>query len=454
MTESTQKGQLGRQAVVIGGSVAGIATARVLSEHFDKVLILEKDPVDEGQPGFRDSTRQDRHLHQLLKGGAQAIERMFPGVTEDFVSSGAVQMDLGMDLVWSTLGTSLPREPLNINILQQTRPQLEHLMRRRLHDSGNVEFRDQCAVLGLLTTDDHERVTGVQVMERDTNQRIEIAADLVVDTSGRGSHLSRWLKELDYVPPESLLAKTDLAYTSLLFEDPHLGSDRPWLGYYVAAVPPTSPVGGAILPQENGRWLVTLYGYDGNHSPTDLDGYMEFASKLPDKAIYEAVREAKPIGEAHVFQSAGPLRRYYEKLSRFPDGLLTLGDGMCSLDPVYGQGMSSAILSAEALGEVLTDLGEGRSNLKGLYKTFFKKIGRILDTPWTMCMGTAMVYSSDTPSAKEKRESAYLTKVSTVAKEHPDLWVQFLRVMQLVDPLESLHTPAIESLVSQANDQA
>ena len=64
--------RLGQQAVVIGGSLAGLMTARVLADYFDHVTMLERDEIED-RPVIHKSIPQGNHLHGLLQGGQQVL---------------------------------------------------------------------------------------------------------------------------------------------------------------------------------------------------------------------------------------------------------------------------------------------------------------------------------------------------------------------------------------------
>jgi flavin-dependent dehydrogenase len=90
---------LAHRAIIIGGSIAGLITARVLSEHFDQVVILERDVVDD-RPVLHRSVPQDHHLHGLLQGGQDVLEAMYPGFVEELRGRGATRVAVGRDIVW------------------------------------------------------------------------------------------------------------------------------------------------------------------------------------------------------------------------------------------------------------------------------------------------------------------------------------------------------------------
>ena len=76
-----------RKAVVIGGSIAGLLTARVLSNHFQEVIIVEKDNFVEGDK-VRSGTPQANHIHLLLVKGKEILQEFFPELEEDLLKKG------------------------------------------------------------------------------------------------------------------------------------------------------------------------------------------------------------------------------------------------------------------------------------------------------------------------------------------------------------------------------
>src|SRR3954447_11411420 len=104
-TQMRQAARLGGQnAVVIGGSMAGLLAARVLADHFAQVTVIERD-VPEAATEPRKGVPQGRHAHGLLARGQEIIADLFPGLFDDLVAAGAVRVDMGLDLKWYQFGT-------------------------------------------------------------------------------------------------------------------------------------------------------------------------------------------------------------------------------------------------------------------------------------------------------------------------------------------------------------
>lgn len=288
------------RAIVMGGSMAGLLAARVLSETFDEVTIIERDILPQG-PEQRRGVPQGLHTHGLLAGGREALETLFLGISEALVEAGCVMGDVVRDCRWFFEGACLARPASGLHALFVSRPMLEAMVRELTLALPNVSVREDASVVGLVATDDGARICGVRT-------GIEtLMADLVVDATGRGSRTPQWLKELGYDSPEQETVQTELRYTTRLFRrrNDHLDGG---LGAIVGRTP-ESKRGGVMLAQEHDRWTVTLIGCFGEGAPENLDGFIEFARTLPAPYIYDVVRRAEPVGDAARTKFTASVRR-------------------------------------------------------------------------------------------------------------------------------------------------
>lgn len=114
-------------AFVVGGSMAGLFTARVLADHFEAVTLIERDSFPEG-PEFRKGVPQSRHVHVFLARGQRIAGRLFPGLEEDLIFSGAEVVDVG-EGAWLTPAGLAPRFHSGIPLLTCTRNLIEHAVR-------------------------------------------------------------------------------------------------------------------------------------------------------------------------------------------------------------------------------------------------------------------------------------------------------------------------------------
>jgi len=290
---------------------------------------------------------------------------------------------------------------------------------------------------------DGHNISGVRMHRRDdreTEQRL--IADLVVDASGRASQIPQQLRVLGFERPDESSVRIDVGYATCLFRAPNAARD--WKALYVVSQPPAKR-GALILPLEDNRWICTLVGMHGDHPPADRQGYMAFAKSLPVPDIYEALRTAEPLSDIVRYGFPAGLRRHYDKLNRFPPGLLVLGDALCSFNPIYGQGMSAAGMYADALQACLQErvaLGWG---LKDLWRTFFRDVARAADRPWQLATGEDFRYTETTGTRGRalKLLHWYTSKVHAAASVSPHVTERFYEVMHLLKAPSALFTPAI-----------
>ncbi|MDB5310297.1 MAG: monooxygenase FAD-binding protein, partial [Gemmataceae bacterium] len=342
-----------RHAVVVGGSLAGMLAARVLSDHFDIVTLLERDrlPVT---PAARPGLPQGRHVHVLLERGRGAMERFLPGLTGDLVRAGAERLDATRDVAWMSPYGWYVRFPGDLLLLASTRDLIDWGVRARVAALPNVRIHQGAEVTGLVRgPGDGARVAGVRLRPRTADAEAGrggavLAADLVVVADGRHSRLPDWLTALGYEPPEETVVNSFQGYASRLYRPP-AGFQADWKSLYIQQAPPADPRGGLVVPVEGGLWVVSLVGGDGDYPPTDEAGFLAFARSLRSPAVYEAIAAAEPLTPIAGQRATENRQRHYARLGRFPEGVVAVGDAVCAFNPVYGQGMTAAALGAEVL---------------------------------------------------------------------------------------------------------
>jgi 2-polyprenyl-6-methoxyphenol hydroxylase-like FAD-dependent oxidoreductase len=366
-----------QHAIVVGASIAGLLAARILSDHFSQVTVVDRDTLpDTIEP--RRGTPQAYHVHVLLRRGLLILEQLFPGLEQELARYGAPLVDWTEDLAWYTPAGWGPRFPSGFTTRTCSRPLLETIIRRRVTALPNVTFQPRSEVIGLTSTEDRSTVTGVQIRSRDQIQdspSSSLQGGLVVDASGRSSRGGEWLAELGYSLADEITIRSFFGYATRIFNPPpELQVD--WKVLMVRNRPPYGTTGGVIYPVEGNRWIVNIGGAGEEVPPTDEAGFIEFARHLIHPAFYDAIQNAESLSPIHGYRRTENRLRRYECMHRWPQGFIVIGDAAGTFNPVYGQGMTVAALEALALDEWL--------NRQASCHVFQKKIARVQHTPWLM----------------------------------------------------------------------
>ncbi|MBW4582624.1 MAG: 2-polyprenyl-6-methoxyphenol hydroxylase-like oxidoreductase [Tildeniella nuda ZEHNDER 1965/U140] len=433
-----------RRAIVIGGSMAGLLAARVLIDHFAEVVLIERDGVSDPL-ATRPGVPQSQHVHVLLTQGQRLLEQLFPGLAAALTAAGAPTVEWTADWLMLGAGKWLPRCSSDLSGRTCSRTLLEGLIRQRLLASPKLTLLTGCQVEGLLTTKENQRVNGVQLHWRtpDAASVPLLSAALVVDASGRNSALPSWLTQMGYDAPPETMINAFLGYASRWYERPK-SLEADWQGITVAALEGVNSRGGVLYPIENDRWIVTLGGVGHDYPPTDETGFLAFARSLRVPILYDLLKEAQPLSPIYSYRRTENRWRHYERLHHMPEGIVALGDAVCAFNPVYGQGMTTAALSAMTLDRCLKQVQTQTRNHFSL--RFHKQLARQLKTPWLMATGEDGRWSTTKgaqPGRRERLMQKYFDRVTVLMQDSPALMKTFAEVVHMVKPPTALLAPGI-----------
>lgn len=426
----------GEHAVVLGASLAGLLAARVLSESYGRVTVVERDRLEAGQ-GVRRGVPQARHVHALLPSGSQALETLFPGLLAELVAHGTKVISDYTEFFFSIAGhrLSAAAEPRVLTYLP-TRPHLERRIRERVTAISTVHLADGRDVVGLVTDRPGGRISGVRVTARMPGSAEELlAADLVVDAMGRGTRVPAWLTELGYGAPQEDAVAVHIGYSSAPLRLRH-GTEPEKI--VLIGPTPGRPTGMALLATEDHTWLFTATGYRGHHPGNTFESMVEGVAGFAPPHIVEALRYAEPIAPVATYRYEANRRRRYDRTAGLPRGLIAVGDALCGFNPIYAQGMSVAALAAMALRESLHTGGD-------LERRYFRAAARPVEIAWQLAVGqdlTQPLVEGPRP-LRVRLVNRYVRRLLAAGEHDPVVAGRFLRVSAFVDPPTALLRPHI-----------
>jgi 2-polyprenyl-6-methoxyphenol hydroxylase-like FAD-dependent oxidoreductase len=422
--------------VIIGGGIAGMVHARIIVDYAERITILERDQFsDTAEP--RSGTPQSQHVHFLLARGLQELDALFPGFRSALTNDmGAPEVTIGLDTHFMILGQWMPRLNAGIRTVCASRPEIEHVLRGFIVKNPKIDIRSHAEAIGLQFVDNRVKAIVTRQRGLPADERV-VAADLVIDASGRRSKAREWLQQAGFPTPTTTRIDPSIGYASRWYQKP-MTATNDWRVLYQFTNPPDQRRGGVILEHGQHRWLASLVGINGDYPLTDEVDFMEFARSLPDPTFYNTLQNAKPISGIVGYQNAPNEWHHYERLGHLPQGFLVTGDALCIVNPVYGQGMTKAVLNAQLLGEMLAS-GQIEA------KSFYQKVARLNQDFWDTAALGDLNYPNTTSTRKETMmevmKRLYLTAVLRASTRNVIVGRAFNRVLNMIDPASTLMMP-------------
>lgn len=437
----------GGHAVVLGAGIGGLTAARVLADHYAQVTVIERDELPATATARR-GVPQGRHMHGLVAHGADLLEGLLPGLRADLVGAGAAQAELLSDFRVSYFGSVLRQAPIGLRLVLSSRPFLEGQLRRRVAALPNVSVRDATQAVRLSHAERDKRVTGVLLEPADgradgTGSPRLMEADLVVDATGRAGRSATWLSELGYRPPAETKVRVDVAYASRHFRMPP--GATPGDKVTLVGPQPHKPRGMSLVAQENDLWVVSLYGYGKqNHPPTEEAGFNAFVRQIAPPEALSALRQAEPVDGISGYKFPATVQRQYHRSRGLPAGLVVLGEGIGSSNPIYGTGMTAAITQAVILGEVVS---EGAADLP---RSYYHRVNQRLRMAWLFSNAAdkAMPDVPGIPKALKNVMAKYYARVMAAGATDPEIAEAVIRVIDMTNsPLLLMQPHYIRSVL-------
>jgi 2-polyprenyl-6-methoxyphenol hydroxylase-like FAD-dependent oxidoreductase len=432
-------------AVVIGGSIAGLCAARVLSDCFTRVTVYERDELP-STPANRATVPQDRHLHMLMARGAVEFESLFPGLLKDMVAAGVPMLENRPDCIHlgaagHVLGTGHTlRDEFTAYV--PSRPHLEWQLRRRVQDIDNVEIMRRFVSEPRFDRA-RQRVTGVLLdsggPERPQSPEF-VGADLVVDAAGRGTRLPVWLTQWGFQRPAEETVGIGINYATQLFRIPEgLIAEK----VVVAGASHEQSLGLGMLCYEDGTWVLTTFGVAGAKPPRTFPEMLALADELLPAHFAATLVQAEPFGDPafHAFPAAR--WRRYDKLDRFPAGIVPFGDAVASFNPTFGQGMTMTSLQAGHLRRALRSPKTGDDELAAELN---RATAKTTYPVWMMnAIGDISFHHADAEPIPRwwRPVGALFDQFLGAAETEPVLAEWFLRRFSLLDSLYMVPPPRI-----------
>ncbi|MEV7192574.1 FAD-dependent oxidoreductase [Streptomyces sp. NPDC093510] len=429
-------------AVVIGSGLAGLTAARALANSMDRVTVIDRDHTPAG-PARRPGVPQARHTHTLTAAALQGLEHLFPGIGSDLTRAGAILLRMPQDLLLLGPHGWLPRFDAGLSVLSAGRDLIDAVLRRRLRADARVRFLPGHEVLAL-APDRNDTVTGVWARPRDRQAPDGwgpahlISADFVVDASGSGSRAPHWLAELGYQPPQESITPARTTYASTVFAPP-AGHVADWRALLLMASP-DNPRQGTLQPIEGGRWSVTLCAADGERPPTDHAALLRAAGDLRHPLLRDVIEAATPLGPLYTCARTENRWRHYEKLRRWPDQFLVVGDALAVLDPAHGQGMTLAVQSALVLDQVLA----GHGTTVGLTYRLRRALAHRLAPAWhssTRHLHTTTGGPAAPTGLRARLARRYTARIAAAAPNDPHAATLLVARLQAAGPLAAVPHP-------------
>src|SRR5580658_383044 len=432
-------------AAVIGGGIGGMCAARVLSDHFERVTLVERDELPEGA-AHRKGVPQSRHPHALLDRGRRELSALFPGFDASLQERGGLEMDGGLQLATLNPDGWATRRRTGHQMLFASRLLIESVIRDRIRKNPRIKLLEGTEVTAILSAPgDTSRVTGVEIREVSDHSvsMSRLDSDLVVDCSGRSSRASEWLTRLGYPEVELEIVDAEAGYSTCWYQAPP-ADQRPaewwWKGIVLGgSAKPTREEDyyfALILPVEGDRFTLTLASWGGRKLPTDHESFAALCARLRSPIVAEELAIAKPISAIFHRKGMQNIWKHYEK-GTGPAGFVAMADAVCAFNPVYGQGMTSASVCSRILDALAGEMDPTDANFPA---TFYQRQAEFVRQPWSLSVARDRQALGQTEASEGAMAGEAWERILREGAGVPVIAEALFNVLNLNRPPESLAT--------------
>lgn len=380
------------------------------------------------------------HLHNFLSKGTQVLGELFPGLLTELAAAGAV-VDDGDDLsriYVHVMGYELKpagrlTDPGPLAAYQASRPFMEFHIRHRVAALDNVMILDNHDVIAPAIADGS--VTGARIINRDSGIATVVDAEIVVDATGRATRTAHFLDSCGFGSALETQAPSVGGYSSQLM---HIPPGR--ITERMAFVNRGNRSPGLLLvAYEHDTWMLAITCPDEYGAlATDFTEMLEAAERMLPSTIMAGLRDATPVGQVSISRSTAAAWRRYDRMPHLPDGLVVVGDALCNLNPLYGQGMTMAALQALTLRDCL------RAGHTDLPRRFYRLAAEQIEPVWTANRANDRAGSPSPERTPRSRLYSWARHAALEAATN-DIVVaeRFFRVRGMIDPPTRLKDPAL-----------
>lgn len=396
-----------KKAIVVGGGFAGLIAARVLSDRFEEIQVIERDSDSiVGAFNPRNGVPQGTQFHVLNSKGSEILSELFPGLEQLLIDHGSYRIDTTLDVFHYQYGFK-PLVKSGACVYLHTRPLLEECIRAQFIHIPNVKFLYDAEAVGLLTHFKEKRITGVRIFHKGCHKEENLYADLIIDASGRSTHCPEWLEALGYGMLPSSELRINMRYVGRIYRWPDT-FNPPWKGLLIKGEDKKSGFMLRIEDDAKGKRVMVTLSAQHEPFPVTPEGFLSFAKQLDKPTIYELIKDFEPLGPPLPFDIPTIRRFHYERHSKLPNCLIAMGDAVSTFSPNYGVGMSSCVLAGAALQQAL------KYPLDQVARRYYKIVTPLLNDIWNRTV-------TDT-SFESSFSNWYFRWVLKLCNEDAELW--------------------------------